>query len=103
MQGILAHFSLIPQSVNAKGHLSGTCLRFVAVNHNGNQNESIEGVETTAKLVSEFLDAESTWTNRKAKVLKPTLNDILVVTPYSQVSALCNALLLRQPVGLITR
>jgi uncharacterized protein len=81
------------QSVNAKGRLSGTGLRFVAVNHSGNQNESSEEVEEIAKLVSELLDGESTWTNREGKVLKLTLDDVLVVTPYNaQVSALRDAL-----------
>jgi superfamily I DNA and/or RNA helicase len=81
------------QRVNAKGRLSGTGLRFVAVNHIGNQNESSEEVEVIAKLVSELLDGESTWTNRKGEVSKLTLDDVLVVTPYNaQVSALRDAL-----------
>jgi uncharacterized protein len=81
------------QCVNAKGRLSGTGLRFVAVNHSGNQNESSEEVEVIAKLVSELLDGESTWTNRKGEILKLTLDDVLVVTPYNaQVSALRDAL-----------
>jgi predicted RecB family nuclease len=81
------------QTVNAKGRLSGTGLRFVAVNHSGNQNESSEEVEEIAKLVSELLDGKSTWTNREGKVLKLTLDDVLVVTPYNaQASALRDAL-----------
>ncbi len=81
------------QSVNAKGRLSGTGLRFVATNHIGNQNESTEEVEVIAKLVGDLLDGESSWTNSKGEVTKLTLNDILIVTPYNaQVSALRDAL-----------
>jgi len=92
------------QSVNAKGRLSGTGLRFVGVNHSGNQNESTEEVETISKLVSELLDGESTWTNRKGEVLKLTLDDILVVTPYNaQVSALRDALPKGAHVGTVDK
>jgi uncharacterized protein len=92
------------QSVNAKGRLSGTGLRFVAVNHSGNQNESSEEVEEIAKLVSELLDGESTWTNREGKVLKLTLDDVLVVTPYNaQVSALRDALPEGAQVGTVDK
>jgi predicted RecB family nuclease len=92
------------QNVNAKGRLSGTGLRFVAVNHTGNQNESIEEVETISKLVNELLDGESTWTNRKGEVLKLTLDDILIVTPYNaQVSALRDALPKGAHVGTVDK
>jgi predicted RecB family nuclease len=81
------------QNVNAKGRLSGTGLRFVAVTHSGNQNESSEEVEVIAKLVTELLDGGSTWTNREGRVSKLTVDDVLVVTPYNaQVSALREAL-----------
>lgn len=92
------------QRVNAKGPLSGTGLRFVAVNHTGNQNESIEEVETISKLVSELLDGESTWTNRNGDVSKLTLDDVLVVTPYNaQVSALRDALPKGAHVGTVDK
>jgi predicted RecB family nuclease len=92
------------QSVNAKGRLSGTGLRFVAVNHIGNQNESTEEVETIANLVRELLDGESSWTKRTGDVLKLTLDDILVVTPYNaQVSALLDVLPKGAHVGTVDK
>jgi uncharacterized protein len=92
------------QSLNAKGRLSGTGLRFVAVNHDGNQNESSEEVQEIVRLVNDLLDGESTWTNREGKVLKLTLDDILVVTPYNaQVSALRDALPKGAHVGTVDK
>ena len=92
------------QSLNAKGRLSGTGLRIVPVNHDGNQNESIEEVQEIVKLVGELLDGESTWTNREGKVSKLTLDDILVVTPYNaQVSALREALPKGAHVGTVDK
>jgi len=92
------------QSVNAKGRLSGTGLRFIAVNHSGNQNESIDEVGVISKLVSELLDGESTWTNRKGEVSKLTLDDILIVTPYNaQVSVLRDSLPTGAHVGTVDK
>ena len=92
------------QSLNAKGQLFGTGLRFVAVNHDGNQNESSEEVQEIVQLVSDLLDRESTWTNREGKVSKLTLDDILVVTPYNaQVSALRDALPKGAHVGTVDK
>jgi predicted RecB family nuclease len=92
------------QSLNAKGQLSGTGLRFVAVNHDGNQNESSEEVQEIVRLVNDLLDGESTWTNREGKVLKLTLDDILVVTPYNaQASALRHALPKGAHVGTVDK
>jgi uncharacterized protein len=92
------------QSLNAKGQLSGTGLRFVAVNHEGNENESSEEVLEIVRLVNGVLDGEGTWTNREGKVLKLTLDDILVVTPYNaQVSALRDALPRGAHVGTVDK
>jgi predicted RecB family nuclease len=92
------------QRLNAKGQLSGTGLRFVAVNHEGNQNESSEEVLEIVRLVNGVLEGEGTWTNREGKVLKLTLDDILVVTPYNaQVSALRDALPRGAHVGTVDK
>jgi superfamily I DNA and/or RNA helicase len=92
------------QKVNAKGRLSGTGLRFVAVNHSGNQNESMEEVSDIVKLIAELLDGESTWTDRKGRVSRLTLDDVLVVTPYNaQVSALREALPKGAHVGTVDK
>ena len=92
------------QKINAKGRLSGTSLRFVAVSHSGNQNESMEEVNEIAKLIRELLDGESTWTDRRGRVSRLTLDDVLVVTPYNaQVSALREALPKGAHVGTVDK
>jgi AAA domain/RNase_H superfamily len=92
------------QRLNAKGQLSGTGLRFVAVNHDGNQNESSEEVLEVVRLVNGVLAGEGTWTNREGKVLKLTLDDILIVTPYNaQVLVLRDALPRGAHVGTVDK
>jgi superfamily I DNA and/or RNA helicase len=92
------------QSVNAKGRLSGTGLRFVPVHHSGNQNESGEEVEEIAKLVRELMNGENTWTNRRGEISQLKLNDVLIVTPYNaQVSALRDALPNGAQVGTVDK
>jgi len=71
-------------------------LRFAAVEHFGNQNESPEEVERIAVLVAGLLGGGVTWTNVKGENQKLALDDILIVAPYNaQVSALAQ----RLPVG----
>jgi predicted RecB family nuclease len=92
------------QCVNAKGRLSGTGLRFLAVEHSGNQSVSPEEVEQIVQWVGELVETESTWTDRMGGVSKITLNDILIVTPYNaQVSALRDGLPAGARVGTVDK
>jgi predicted RecB family nuclease len=77
------------QRLNAAGPLDGTGLRFVPVNHSGNQSDSPEEVARIAEIVESLLFERATWTNKKAEKRPLQLKDILVVAPYNaQVSAL---------------
>ena len=77
------------QRLNVQGPLDGTGLRFVPVEHFGNQNESLEEVERVAALVDGLLREGTTWTNKKGETLPLRLEDVLIVSPYNaQVSAL---------------
>jgi len=81
------------QRINAQGFLNGTGLRFVPVEHLGNQNESPEEVDKISTLIKELLSGTVTWTNKNriTKALRP--EDILVVAPYNaQVAALADKL-----------
>jgi uncharacterized protein len=81
------------QRVNTDGLLNGTGLRFVPVEHSGNQNESEEEVARICALVSNLLSNRSTWTNKHGETHKLTLTDILIVAPYNaQVAALRKSL-----------
>jgi predicted RecB family nuclease len=77
------------QRINTDGRLNGTGLRLVQVAHAGNQSESKEEVTKISDLISDLLDQESSWTDKKGDTKKLTLSDILVVAPYNaQVTAL---------------
>ncbi len=52
------------QKINAARIDSGTGLRFVPVEHRGNQNCSTEEAEVIAKLVHDILAQGATWTDR---------------------------------------
>ena len=73
--------------------LDGTGLRYVPVNHSGNQSDSPEEVQRIVEIVRELLRGETTWTSKEGETLPLQLKDILIVAPYNaQVSALKEAL-----------
>jgi uncharacterized protein len=79
------------QRLNTVGFLDGTGLRFVPVEHAGNQSESPEEVECVAQIVNSLLASRSTWTNKYGETSPLRLKDILIVSPYNaQVSALAH-------------
>jgi superfamily I DNA and/or RNA helicase len=71
------------QRLNAEGSLDGTGLRFLAIEHTGNQSESTEEVEAIADLIERPLRGRTTWTNKRGETLALGLSDILVVAPYN--------------------
>jgi len=80
------------QRLIANGLLDGTGLRFVAVEHSGNQSESQEEVEVIATLVGKLLPGAK-WIDKKGEPHDLELKDILIVAPYNaQVSALAEKL-----------
>jgi predicted RecB family nuclease len=81
------------QRLNCHGPLDGTGLRYVPVEHTGNQNESPEEVERVAGLFGGLLRDGATWTDKQGQVSTLGLEHILVVAPYNaQVSALAQRL-----------
>jgi uncharacterized protein len=81
------------QRINCEGLLNGAGLRFVAVEHSGNQNESPEEVDRVIELVQGLLENRATWTNSNCQVSDLNPRDILVVAPYNaQVGALAKRL-----------
>jgi predicted RecB family nuclease len=92
------------QCLNADEPLGGTGLRFVPVEHAGNQNESKEEVERIVRFVDELLNKGGTWTNKRGETKVLTLKDILVVTPYNaQVSSLAEKLPANTRVGTVDK
>lgn len=81
------------QRLNAQGPFDGTGLRFVPVNHGGNQSESPEEAVRISEIVEQLLRDGATWTNKKGETATLLLKHILIVAPYNaQVSALARIL-----------
>jgi uncharacterized protein len=70
---------------------AGLC--FIPVNHEGNQNASLEEVERVAGVVEGLLQSEVKWIDDQGSSRPLRLADILIVAPYNaQVSDLSNRL-----------
>lgn len=81
------------QRLNGPEMFDGTGLRFIPVEHNGNQNESPEEAARIVGLIKQILDAGATWTDKEGQSRALKLENILVVAPYNaQVWALDEAL-----------
>jgi uncharacterized protein len=94
----------IRQAVHSSGSISGSGLRFVAVEHSGNQTESPEEVAKVADLIAGLLAGSSTWTNKRGETQPLQLKDMLVVAPYNvQVSALKKGLPQGARVGTVDK
>jgi uncharacterized protein len=92
------------QRLTVEGPLNGTGLRFVPVNHSGNQSESPEEAVRIAEIVGQLLRNGSTWTNKKGETAALLLSDILIVAPYNaQVSVLSQSLPEKARVGTVDK
>jgi uncharacterized protein len=88
--------------VDAPG-LSGTGLRYIAVEHTGNAQQSTEEAAAIASEVRRLLDS-GTFTDRSGVTTVLTPSDILVVAPYNmQVHALLNVLPAGVEVGTVDK
>jgi len=98
----LAYQAIIPATTGSR--FAGSGLRFVAVEHEGNQSRSAEEVIAIAAIVEELL-AGSQWRDRHQQLHPLTEQDILIVAPYNaQVSALIETLpALRDRIGTVDR
>ncbi|MYF11959.1 MAG: TM0106 family RecB-like putative nuclease [Gammaproteobacteria bacterium] len=91
---VAARPELINQAILPKPHnssLSGSGLRFVPVEHAGNQARSYEEARVIKDVVDKLLDSGQ-WRDKDENVLGITPEDILIVAPYNaQVAALREA------------
>ena len=71
------------QVINAPGPISGSGLRYLPVEHEGNQNCSPEEAEAVGALVKGTLESQATWVDRDGQEKPVTLDDILIITPYN--------------------
>lgn len=92
------------QRLNVGGDFGGTGLRFVPVDHQGNQSESREEVARIGEIFQELLQESSTWTNKDGEIAQITIDDILIVAPYNaQVSLLLRSLPKGARVGTVDK
>ncbi|MCI0364514.1 MAG: Upf1 family helicase [Phycisphaerales bacterium] len=71
------------QVIKGAGPLSGSGLRYLPVEHRGNQNCSPEEAEAIRGLVNGILAAKATWVDREGQEALVRLEDILIITPYN--------------------
>jgi len=71
------------QTMRTSGRLRGTGLRYLPVEHQGNQSSSPEEAERISGLVREILDTSSSWVDRDARERPVTAQDILIIAPYN--------------------
>ena len=85
------------------GPIPGAGLRFVPVEHDGNQRESPEEAERIEALVAALL-AGASWTNSDGVTRPLTPKDILIVAPYNaQVDLLARRLDGKARVGTVDK
>ena len=84
------------QDARAAIPFNGAGPRLIALEHEGNDNDSPEEVELIAALVDRIIADGSTWIDQDGKEQPITLADILIVAPYN---AQVDALAARLPAG----
>jgi AAA domain/RNase_H superfamily len=71
------------QEIRSTGRLTGAGLRYMPVEHSGNQSSSREEAEKVHDLVREILNTGTTWVDREGIELPVGLDDILIIAPYN--------------------
>jgi uncharacterized protein len=71
------------QEIKSNGRLKGSGLRYLPVEHTGNQSSSPEEADAIRDLVSEILWSGTTWIDRDGAESSVALDDILIIAPYN--------------------
>jgi predicted RecB family nuclease len=71
------------QTVCCEGPAGGAGLRYLPIEHTGNQNCSPEEADAIAALVPAILAAGATWTDRHGQQRVIGSEDILIIAPYN--------------------
>ena len=71
------------QIIRAAGPINGSGLRYLPVEHDGNQNCSPEEAQLLSSLVRDILVNNATWVDRNGDERPVTLGDIVIITPYN--------------------
>jgi predicted RecB family nuclease len=71
------------QVIKSDSSIKGTGLRYVSVDHQGNQSSSPEEADRVGELVNEILGSNTTWVDRDGIERSLSLDDILIIAPYN--------------------
>jgi predicted RecB family nuclease len=71
------------QSIRSNGRLQGAGLRYLSVEHDGNQSSSREEADRVCDLVADILGSGTTWINREGVEAPVGLDEILIIAPYN--------------------
>ena len=71
------------QIITSSGPVKGSGLRYLPVTHTGNKSSSPEEAECVARLVTDILEAGTSWIDREGTQRNLTIEDIVIITPYN--------------------
>jgi superfamily I DNA and/or RNA helicase len=71
------------QAIKSKSRLRGAGLRYLAVEHEGNQSSSREEADRIRDLIGEILQGGTTWVDRTGAEAPVGLDQILIIAPYN--------------------
>jgi uncharacterized protein len=71
------------QEIRSGGRIDGAGLRYLPVEHEGNQSSSPEEADIVCDLVREILTSGTTWIDREGIEAPIALEDILIIAPYN--------------------
>ena len=71
------------QEIRSDCRISGSGLRYLPVEHEGNQSSSAEEADAIRDLVAEIMNANTTWIDRENNEAAIGPNDILIIAPYN--------------------
>ena len=71
------------QEIKSNTRLKGAGLRYLPIEHSGNQSSSSEEADAVRDLVSEILGSGTTWVDRLGAESPIALDDFLIIAPYN--------------------
>lgn len=74
---------LIAQDLRGPWPTSGTGTRLVTVDHEANENESLEEAEVVARLARDLVEGAATWVDGEGKVRLVDWSQIVIVAAYN--------------------
>jgi uncharacterized protein len=71
------------QLIKSKGRLNGAGLRYLSIEHEGNQSSSLQEADCIRGLVADIVGSGTTWVNREGIEGPVGLEEILIIAPYN--------------------